>query len=116
MHGAILELLNRLESDEGAALWGRIAAQVPHLQAKLSAHAAEVSNTVIAELIAQRLRADRADDLLPIVMSQSMLAAGHAAYRKWLEDPRRSLVEMGEEALSFIEQGFARAAKGRTVA
>ena len=116
MHGAIIELLTRLESDEGAALWGQIAAQVPHLQAKLSAHAAEVNNTVIVGLIAQRLRADRSNDLLPIVMSQSMLAAGHAAYRKWLTDPRRSLVELGEEALNYVEHGFARAAKGRTVA
>ena len=68
------------------------------------------------ELPAERLQADQSNDMLPDVMAQSMLAAGHAAYRKWLEDPRRSLVEMGEEALSFIEQGFARAAKGRTVA
>jgi AcrR family transcriptional regulator len=116
LHNAIIELSGRLECDEGAALWARITDQVPHLRAKLAAHAAEVNGTVIAEHMAHRLRADRSQDLLPDVMTQTMLTASHLAYRKWLTDTRQSLVELSEDALAMVERGLAGAARRGTVA
>ena len=47
--------------------------------------------------------------MLADVMAQSMLAACRIAYREWLTDPRRSLIELGEEALGAIEQGLVKA-------
>ena len=71
---------------------------------------------MIRDELAQRLQADQSNDMLPDVMAQSMLAACRIAYREWLTDPRRSLVELGEEALSALEQGLAKTDRRRTVA
>ncbi len=116
MHAAIIEYLGILEQDESATLWSRITDEIPSVRAKATAHSAAVCLTVIRDMLAQRLATEQTSDMLPDVMAQSMLAACRIAYREWLQDQRRSLVELGEEALNALEQGFARTLGKRTVA
>jgi AcrR family transcriptional regulator len=107
LHNAILELSARLEADGRSSLWARITDQAPELQAKLMAHAATINDTVITELVAQRLHTDRATDLRPAIITRSMIAASHIAYRRWLDGSTgRSLTSLTEEALSVVERGL----------
>ena len=116
MHNAVLEYLAHLEQDDGGVQWQQITAGEPLLRAKLAAHATDVCLTVIRDELAQRLGEGDGNEMLADVMAQSMLAACRIAYREWLTDPRRSLIELGEEALGAIEQGLVKAGRRRTVA
>jgi AcrR family transcriptional regulator len=116
MHNALIELVRSVEGDDAAALWNRVTAEVPYLRARVTAHAAEVNATVIAGLLAARVPVDQDGELVLEVMAQSMMGASYVAYRRWINEPHRSLVALNEEALRAVEQGFARRASGRTVA
>ena len=107
LHNAITELLTRLEQDEEAMVWARVTADESNLRAGLVIHANEISATVVAGLLAERMPPDRADDLELQVMMQSMMGAAVVAYRTWLTDPTRPLVTLAEAALAMVEEGLA---------
>jgi TetR/AcrR family transcriptional regulator, regulator of mycofactocin system len=78
---------------------------VPALQAHSMLRYAEWRE-VIAEYVAERLGC-AADDLIPIAVGYSALAASTAAFNRWVSHPEENILALIDSSYALLADGFA---------